>query len=817
MATDEARRASQFDAVFSDPHTLTWVLDGDGRLERANDAARELAGDDHRVDAPFWDQPWWAAASAETVKTAVDRVLDGTFETAEAAVDGTSGARTLELTVRPVDTGDGVTTVVVDGRDVTERDRLERELRESEELHRVTLNNMTDTVLITDDEGRFTYVCPNVHFIFGYTAEEIHDLGTIDALLGDVVDRDDLAEAGVLTNVECTAEDKAGREHTLLVNAREVSIQGGTVLYSCRDVTKRKEREEALTALHRTTRELLYAETAREIGRLAVDDAADVLDLDASAVFLFDDAGSVLEPVAHSQAMERLHGPLPALDAAPDSLVGQAFVADETTFYADVHETELLRNPATDVRSCGVVPLGDHGVFVAGSPEVGVFDDVARELTDLLAATVEAALDRVERESRLRSQERELQHRNRELTAVNRINEFIREIDGALVGAESREEIERAVCEKLTAADRFAFAWIGERDQAGGRLAPRVWAGEGHGYLDSVDLDLETGTEPAVATARDAAVTVVDNVTDDLRSAPWRPEALSRDYQSALSVPLAYDEVLYGVLTVYAGTAAAFDETVRAVLVELGETIASAISAVERKSALLSTAHTLLTYEVADEGFVLQRLAAATGAQVTYEGGVQQADGGVRLFVSLDGTDAETAREAVVDLVSVSEAQVIGDREVGGVLRLELADAFLAEGLADHGAVLQRVVADADGARLTVQVPESVDVRAIGDLVGRAFADAALVSKQPRDHVTPNDLSAEFYDRLTDRQLEVIQAAYYGGYFESPRESTGEDIAAALDISPPAFYRHARTVQRKLFDVLFEASGSAAGPSGDVQ
>ncbi len=35
----------------------------------------------------------------------------------------------------------------------------QRELRASEELHRVTLNNMTDTVLITDDEGKFTYVC----------------------------------------------------------------------------------------------------------------------------------------------------------------------------------------------------------------------------------------------------------------------------------------------------------------------------------------------------------------------------------------------------------------------------------------------------------------------------------------------------------------------------------------------------------------------------------------------------------------------------------------------------------------------------------
>lgn len=50
----------------------------------------------------------------------------------------------------------------------------------------------------------------------------------------------------------------------------------------------------------------------------------------------------------------------------------------------------------------------------------------------------------------------------------------------------------------------------------------------------------------------------------------------------------------------------------------------------------------------------------------------------------------------------------------------------------------------------------------------------------------------------------MIQTAYYSGFFESPRESTGEEIAETLGISLPAFYQHARIVQRKLFATLFE-------------
>ena len=33
-------------------------------------------------------------------------------------------------------------------------------LRESEELHRATLSNISDAVFLTDDEGVFTFVCP---------------------------------------------------------------------------------------------------------------------------------------------------------------------------------------------------------------------------------------------------------------------------------------------------------------------------------------------------------------------------------------------------------------------------------------------------------------------------------------------------------------------------------------------------------------------------------------------------------------------------------------------------------------------------------
>ncbi|WP_255198697.1 bacterio-opsin activator domain-containing protein [Halorarius litoreus] len=821
----QRERARQFDAIFNDSRTATWVLATDGSLERVNETAREMVDADIEtiVGEPFWTLPWWTDPDTTNtdVQQIVEKALGGRFSNVVVTQPShIAEPRVIDLSVRPVENDRGdIVSIIVEGVDITERVTLERDLRQSEELHRVTLNNMTDTVLITNEDGEYIYVCPNVHFIFGYTADEIHERETIDDLLGaDLFDRDELTAEGVLKNIETTATDKAGREHTLLVNVREVSIQDGTLLFSCRDITKRKQREEALTTLQETARDFLYAETHQEIAQHVVDDTPGVLDLEASAVYLFDGDSNDLRPVARSATMRELNGPLPTVHADGEQLLSYSFVEDEALFFDDIHEADRLENRATDLRSAAYIPLGNHGVFIAGSNQVGVFDGVTRELADLLAATAEAALDRVTRESRLREQDRTLQAQNERLTALNRINETIREIDQALVQAETSEEIDYTVCELLTADDRFRFAWIGAVDMTTNAVEPRAWAGSERGYLDSQVFAIDTsGVEPAGQTAATGDVTMVMNVAAGLREDPWRKEALARDYLSVLSIPLVYNDLVYGVLTVYAPAQDAFDDMTKAVLGELGETIASALSAIERKNALLTTSMTRVEFAIDDSAFVLTRLAKDAGCTLSYQGGVQQSTEGSYVFVTVDDGAVTEVADAASQLVGVDEVQQISAGSEGGVLRLRLTQPYLAMELADHGAVFRKATADPTSTTLVIDIPDSIDVRTITQLVRETFATAELRSKQTLDQSIEHDLYSKFLKKLTERQLEVIQTAYYSGFFESPRESTGEDVAETLGISPPAFYKHARIVQRKLFETLFEENNFSIPGSGEVQ
>lgn len=132
-------------------------------------------------------------------------------------------------------------------QELKERKRAENNLRESEHLYRTTLSNISDAVFITNDEGKLTFICPNVEILFGYTTEEVAQLEYIDDLLGkDLFDPQQLAHTGEIINIENNILDKQGKLHTILINIKSVEIGPGTRLYTCRDISDRKQVEKAL-------------------------------------------------------------------------------------------------------------------------------------------------------------------------------------------------------------------------------------------------------------------------------------------------------------------------------------------------------------------------------------------------------------------------------------------------------------------------------------------------------------------------------------------------------------------------------------------
>lgn len=160
------------------------------------------------------------------------------FETVHRRKNGTLYPTEVNLQFATVGGQPAFVAIILD---TTERKRIETALRESEELYRITLGNISDAVFVTDESGNLRFICPNVDVIFGFSESEVAAMGNLSQLFhGDVIDERDLDECSEVSNIQHSILDKFGGCHDLLINVKRVSIRGGTRLYTCRDVTRLK-------------------------------------------------------------------------------------------------------------------------------------------------------------------------------------------------------------------------------------------------------------------------------------------------------------------------------------------------------------------------------------------------------------------------------------------------------------------------------------------------------------------------------------------------------------------------------------------------
>lgn len=122
-----------------------------------------------------------------------------------------------------------------------------QKLLESEEVHRITLSSISDAVFLCNDNGDLVFICPNVNVIFGYNDIEVEKFGNIRKLLGwGFFDINEVRRKGEIENIELMVTDKFGNKKDLLCNVKQVDIKNATLLFVCRDITKRKRVEDAL-------------------------------------------------------------------------------------------------------------------------------------------------------------------------------------------------------------------------------------------------------------------------------------------------------------------------------------------------------------------------------------------------------------------------------------------------------------------------------------------------------------------------------------------------------------------------------------------
>ncbi|WP_049935433.1 PAS domain S-box protein [Haloplanus natans] len=533
------------------------TLDDDGYITGWNDGAERLFGyADRGVLGDHASRLYPAASEAERLSTLLNEArASGTAEDEGPHVRENGDLTRAHTAVVAVD--DGHPGFVAICRE------CETESTPTTVYERVLRDALDDVFYVLDTAGNAVYV--NEPELTGDTRAELEAMDPVE--LFDAADRESVV-AGVRHALEHGSDERELRLRTAGGEGRTYEFcswtlpdEGGEpyrIVGIARDISERKDRERALNELHRTTRELLRADSTATVADMTVDALADILTLGHAAVHYHDEEASALVPAAWTSRVEDVIGEPP--DLGPGSIAWEAFETNAAKHYADLDDAESLHNESTPLRSEYIVPLGDHGVVLVASTEPDAFDENERRLVQLLCENVTAAIDRVAHEAVLREREAELERENQ------RLDEF-----ASLVSHDLRNPLNVAGGHLELATETCDSPHIDEATRALGRMETLIddvltLAREGESVEEAEPVDLSRVAERCWANVEtgDATLDRVDDRTiraDESRLA----QVLENLFRNSVEHGARPDEEF---LTVTVGTVTGPDGDARGFYVE---------------------------------------------------------------------------------------------------------------------------------------------------------------------------------------------------------------------------------------------------------
>jgi predicted DNA binding protein len=390
------------------------------------------------------------------------------------------------------------------------------------------------------------------------------------------------------------------------------------------------------------------------------------------------------------------------------------------------------------------------------------------------------------------------------LATTRRLSHLLVELTEDVTGSPTREAVERTLCGRMVDSELYETAWVGGRAPEDDRVVVRTHAGfDGPVAAEPVEVEPETapGRTPWARALRTGAVQVADAAEVALSPSP---DADRDPGGSVAAIPLGCDGSVYGVLTTYAERAGGIGEFERTCLGGLGETAGVAVDAIRSRELLFADAAVELEFSFADRGSFLVRASADLDCRISLAGQFATGDRWLA-YCEVDGTDGAAIAEVAARDPDVENCRILADDEDRCRLRLMTADGSLLGRVAAAGATVGSAVADRGVCRATVEAPTSADVREITARLQAQYSDLELVSRCDRDGppATPT-VPDGLPDDVTDRQRDVLETAFRAGYFEWPRESTAEELAADLRISPATLLGHLRKAEQRLLSDLFD-------------
>jgi DNA-binding response OmpR family regulator len=178
----------------------------------------------------------------------------------------------------------------------------------------------------------------------------------------------------------------------------------------------------------------------------------------------------------------------------------------------------------------------------------------------------------------LRVEVAERKRAEEELRKVNRTLRMLSDCNQTVVRARDERALLQDIFRIIVEIGSYAMAWVGfsEQDEENS-VRPVACAGHEEGYLEAVRLtwgDAGPGLDPIGTAIRTGKATICQNMAGDQAAGPWRAQAVKRNYQCAIAIPLEFNGHVLGALGIYAAEPEVFDPAEVNLLTELAGDLA---------------------------------------------------------------------------------------------------------------------------------------------------------------------------------------------------------------------------------------------------
>lgn len=208
---------------------------------------------------------------------------------------------------------------------------------------------------------------------------------------------------------------------------------------------------------------------------------------------------------------------------------------------------------------------------------------------------------------------------------------------------------------------------------------------------------------------------------------------------------------------------------------------------------------------------IAQTVLERTNSELEFslDGVVSQSDGRQRIYCDVTGTPPKEIKAGMEAIQTVETTRLLST--VGETSHIEVTTTPESIGslFDEFDGEFQAFTIENGTAKVVGEFSETVDPEAVTRGLRDVYPDIELASQHRI--VTPSFLRGMMEDDLTERQQSVLRMAYYSGYFDLPRQSTGDELADRLGITRQSFNQHLRKAMATVFHKLFEEAVEPPG------